>query len=269
MKVVCQRCNTENRAIAKFCIECVNALPTVSGLPDFAPTEPAQPRLLSWKLRRGAPGASRTQVDAPDTFTAATRARRRLWLGVTAFVLALLVGAAGWLLAGALYISQAAPEDVESAVPEATASAPLAAAPVITPPVQAAAPAPVAAVPDALVPDAVDAAQLSRPAAPASTLQPRNTPAPAAAAGAKVPAAPASVSVSVQVPTPAPAPVPAARPRAAAEPGAVCAGMNFFSAARCMAEQCQDARFKAHPQCDAVRQQQRLDDERRNPLMAN
>jgi hypothetical protein len=34
--------------------------------------------------------------------------------------------------------------------------------------------------------------------------------------------------------------------------------------AQCMAAQCIKAEFKAHPQCEAVRKQQRLEEERRN-----
>ncbi|MBC7392898.1 MAG: hypothetical protein H7340_06150 [Variovorax sp.] len=82
-------------------------------------------------------------------------------------------------------------------------------------------------------------------------------PAPVVAAAAPVTAAP----------TPVPAPEPPPQPPAA--PQAECAGRNFIAMAQCMVNQCAKAEFKSHPQCDAVRKQQRIDEEKRNPSMAN
>ncbi|MDB5826469.1 MAG: hypothetical protein JWQ73_689, partial [Variovorax sp.] len=33
--------------------------------------------------------------------------------------------------------------------------------------------------------------------------------------------------------------------------------------------QCAKAEFRSHPQCDAVRKQQRIDEEKRNPSLIN
>ncbi|WP_409051337.1 hypothetical protein [Variovorax sp. GrIS 2.14] len=68
-------------------------------------------------------------------------------------------------------------------------------------------------------------------------------------------------------PTPVPAPEPPPPPPAA--PQTECAGRNFIAMAQCMVNQCAKAEFKSHPQCDAVRKQQRIDEEKRNPSMAN
>ncbi|MDM0103961.1 hypothetical protein QTH97_03400 [Variovorax sp. J22R24] len=66
-------------------------------------------------------------------------------------------------------------------------------------------------------------------------------------------------------------PVAATRPtpRDSADPGAACSGLNFFAAARCMAAQCLKPAFKPHAQCEAVRGQQRLETEKRSPILAN
>ena len=87
--------------------------------------------------------------------------------------------------------------------------------------------------------------------------QKAQAPAPVVATAAPVTAAP----------TPVPAPEPPLPPPAA--PQAECAGRNFIAMAQCMVNQCAKAEFKSHPQCDAVRKQQRIDEEKRNPSMAN
>ncbi|MDM0072832.1 hypothetical protein QTH90_00440 [Variovorax sp. J2P1-59] len=56
-------------------------------------------------------------------------------------------------------------------------------------------------------------------------------------------------------------------PREPVEPGAACAGLNFIAAARCMAAQCLKPAFVPHVQCEAVRGQQRLEAEKRNPIL--
>jgi hypothetical protein len=65
----------------------------------------------------------------------------------------------------------------------------------------------------------------------------------------------------------APAPVPASEPVGPANPQTACDGLNFFARARCMATQCAKADYKAHPRCDAVRRQQQIDEEKRNPSL--
>ncbi|MDM0070093.1 hypothetical protein [Variovorax sp. J31P207] len=83
MSVICPKCHTENRAIAKFCIECISTLPTPRADDGFAPT-----LQLRW------PGeASTGHAQAPFA--------KGLRVSVAALSVALLVGAAGWLVAGA------------------------------------------------------------------------------------------------------------------------------------------------------------------------
>jgi hypothetical protein len=55
----------------------------------------------------------------------------------------------------------------------------------------------------------------------------------------------------------------------AAHPAGACSGLTFFAAARCMAAQCLKPAFKPHAQCDAVRKQQRVEADKRGPILAN
>jgi hypothetical protein len=62
---------------------------------------------------------------------------------------------------------------------------------------------------------------------------------------------------------------PSQRSHEAVEPGAACVDLNFISAARCMAAQCLKPAFKPHAQCEAVHRQLRIEEEKRNPILAN
>ncbi|MGJ7508983.1 hypothetical protein [Variovorax sp. GT1P44] len=221
MKVRCPICDTENRGIAKFCIECVNPLPTALAAPGFARTEYAPPPEPPRKPK------------STSAFAPAAEPRKSVWLSVGGLVVALVVGtAAGWMLAG--------PDAVYKLEPEAP------------PPAMPAAPAPALVMPIAL---------------PAPTVEP--TPAePGAAVPQTYSLSPHPTRDEVAKPV-APARIPN-RPQAeAVDPGAACAGLNFFAAARCMAAQCLKPAFKPHPQCEAVRRQQRIEEEKRNPILAN
>jgi hypothetical protein len=75
---------------------------------------------------------------------------------------------------------------------------------------------------------------------------------------------------------PEPPPVPARPPLVVAPPlpapptpQQACAGLNFVAKARCLSEQCARAEQQGHPQCQAVREQQRLEEEKRNPQLAS
>jgi hypothetical protein len=186
MKVRCPICDTENRGIAKFCIECVNPLPTALAALGFARTEFSPPPESS-RVPKARPGL--TPVHEPN---------RGAWFTIGALVVALTVGsAAGWLLSG--------PGAVYKAEPVAASSPPL---PALASPVQK-----------------------DRVAKPVAVARPM--------------------------------------PREPVEPGAACAGLNFFAVARCMAAQCLKPAFKPHAQCEAVRRQQHLEAEKRNPILAN
>jgi len=51
---------------------------------------------------------------------------------------------------------------------------------------------------------------------------------------------------------------------AAANPREMCVGLNFIAAARCEATQCDKAKYQRSPRCDAVREERRRDEARRN-----
>jgi len=72
-------------------------------------------------------------------------------------------------------------------------------------------------------------------------------------------------------PAPAPAAVPPSPPAAAAptDPQALCGDRNFIAKAQCMAAQCLKPEYKPHAQCEAVRRQQRIEEEKRNPTLVN
>ncbi|MDQ7974680.1 MAG: hypothetical protein REJ24_19030, partial [Rhodocyclaceae bacterium] len=77
-----------------------------------------------------------------------------------------------------------------------------------------------------------------------------------------VPKPPVEVPVAAPVAPPPPPPPPPT-------PEAVCAGRNFIARAQCLAAECAKPAQRSHPQCEAVRQQQRLEEEKRNPTLAN
>ena len=254
MALVCPACGTENRAVAKFCIECIGALQ-----PDFEATQVVSRRASSDSTTlMGMPTAlaefgSATPPSAPSPAPAATGPRRKgaaeprkgLWLSVAAFAIVLMVGAGGWLIAGAggWYLYTASTSAIPAAVnTPAVVEAALVALPPSAPPAaaQAAVVAPVGAAP--LV------------AAPA--------------------AAPAAVAAAAARPTPLAKVRPAARdtvPRAAVvtDPAAACAALGFLAKARCMAAQCAKFEHRGHSACQSVLAQQRLMEEKRNPLLAN
>jgi hypothetical protein len=53
--------------------------------------------------------------------------------------------------------------------------------------------------------------------------------------------------------------------RSAGDPRAGCEHLFFVLAARCEAEHCEQAAYARHPRCEAVRDQRRRDEARRNP----
>ncbi|MFS2053993.1 hypothetical protein ACEN8K_34725, partial [Variovorax sp. CT11-76] len=56
---------------------------------------------------------------------------------------------------------------------------------------------------------------------------------------------------------------------APADPQSQCGDRNFIARAQCMAAQCAKPEFRGHAQCEAVRRQQQLEEEKRNPTLAN
>jgi hypothetical protein len=161
MSVICPKCHTENRAIAKFCIECIGTLPTLRPDDGFAPTQQ-----LRWPAAARSPrGEAPTRPAAAAGSAAPAPFGKGLWVSVAALSVALLIGAAGWLVAGAggwyLYSAGKAQAGPVSDPERATAPAP---APALAP---VTAPAPALAPTAPALPKSTAAAAVERPAPPA------------------------------------------------------------------------------------------------------
>ncbi|RZI72601.1 MAG: zinc ribbon domain-containing protein [Variovorax sp.] len=257
MALVCPACGTENRAVAKFCIECIGPLQ-----PDFEPTQVLSRRAASESTTlRGMPtalaefgSAAPASAPAPAPATAPRRTgaaepRKGLWLSVAAFAITLLVGAGGWMIAGAggwyIYTASASPNATPAA--EDALAAPKVAVVAPAPPAP-----PVTAEPAVLAPVAV-APLLAAPA-----VAPSASPAPAPAAR---PTTVAKVRPATREAPP--------RTAVVGDPGTACADLGFLGKARCMAAQCAKSEFRGHSACQAVLAHQRLMEEKRNPTLAN
>ncbi|WP_242630941.1 hypothetical protein [Variovorax paradoxus] len=181
-----------------------------------------------------------------------------LWLVLLAVGLLMII--AGWYGYGkgapaekAEAASTAAPVAAPAVAPLPASSAP-----------EAAPPVPPSAEPSAAADAALAAAA---PAAPAAA-----TPKPPSAAAKSrkpVPAAPSQPGVPEAAPAVAAAPAPQPVAAAPADPQSICGDRNFIAKAQCMAAQCLKAEFKPHAQCEAVRRQQRIEEEKRNPTLVN
>ncbi|WP_431126225.1 hypothetical protein [Variovorax paradoxus] len=181
---------------------------------------------------------------------------RGFWLWLLLLAAGLVMVAAGWRGYGA----DQPDEEVEIAKPAAPAVPP---APSIELP--AAVPEPAPAEPPAAETLPHDAAATTAPAAnlkpaPAAVSKSRK-PAPAATSQA---GAPESVPAAT-----AAAPTPSQAPSAPTDPLAICGDRNFIAKAQCMAAQCLKPEYKPHAQCEAVRRQQRIEEEKRNPTLVN
>ncbi len=304
MGVTCPACGTENRSVAKFCIECIESLPTVFAATEILPHMPhaahrgtflrepdiradtALPRASGFVAATGAisatPAASATSATSANASASQTpplssgprrtvEGRKGLWVSVAAFAIALVIGAAGWLVAGAggLYIYAFGHSGVGGEPEVAVATAPVVPLAPMTPlsPLSPFNPLtqtePTTATPSAqVVPptSAVGAASGNR----ATSRSAVTTTPPATAVAPAATRTPAKASVSLTAPGSR-----AATATAATDPKAQCTGLGFFAASRCMAAQCAKAEHSAHPACTAVLQQQRLMEEKRNPTMAN
>ncbi len=173
-----------------------------------------------------------------------------LWLGLLVVAVAMIV--AGWYGYGTRKAPAAAEGCAGRRGPRSRGPAAAAADRVVTACSARGAGGPQPVEP-AETPPAAEAAPAPKPVAKprkqaTAAVQPSNAPEPAA-------------------PVAAPAPPPA--PAAPAEPQAMCGDRNFIAKAQCMAAQCLKPEFKAHAQCEAVRRQQRLEEEKRNPSLIN
>jgi hypothetical protein len=217
------------------------------------PAPPASPPGLesTWAPKSGTKRRSRAKVR--QSVPAERPPRKRvilLWLGLLVVAVAMIV--AGWSGNGTRKTPAAAEEATATAI-----ETPAPAAPSSLAEPSPAAPEPQPAEPAVTPPPAETAPAAA--AAPKPAAKPRNKQAITAALPSNAP----EPAAAVAAPAPAPAPV------AAAEPQAMCGDRNFIAKAQCMAAQCLKPEFKAHAQCEAVRRQQRIEEEKRNPTLIN
>ncbi|WP_418130111.1 zinc ribbon domain-containing protein [Variovorax sp. 375MFSha3.1] len=224
------------------------------------PAPPAAPQGLesSWAPSPERVKKPRVRIRKPAPVDRPPRKRAiLLWVGLLAVAVAMIV--AGWSGYGTRKTAPA----VEETAPPAVAPAPAAAAPAVESPPP---PSPPPAEPAAT--DAQPAEQAAP--SPAAEAAPAAPPPPKPAKQArKQPAAAAAPQPAAETAAPVAAPAPPPAPAAAAEPAAMCGDRNFIARAQCMAAQCLKPEYKAHAQCEAVRRQQRIEEEKRNPTLIN
>ena len=213
---------------------------TPQGLESNWAPSPARVKKPRVKIRKPAP------VDRPPRKRAIL-----LWVGLLLLAVAMIV--AGW----SGYGTRKAPAAVEEAAPPAAAPAPVAPPPAAEPP-----------PPPPAEPAAADAQAAEQPAPTAEAAPAPSAPKPAAKPRKQATAA-APIPPAAEPAPPAAAPAPPPAPAAPAEPAAMCGDRNFIAKAQCMAAQCLKPEYKAHAQCEAVRRQQRLEEEKRNPTLIN
>ena len=220
------------------------------------PSPPREPRARK-SSRPKTPRPAPAEVPKPSRLRGML-----LWLVLLAVGLLMIV--AGWHGYG----KGKPAERVEAAAPDAPGTPPAtpAVAPAAVPETPPAAPEPQPAEPPAAA-DAAPAAAATATAIPAPTTPPK----PSAAAKLRKPAPAAASQPGAPETAPAAAAAPAPQPAAAgpADPMSACGDRNFIAKAQCMAAQCLKPEFKPHAQCEAVRRQQRIEEEKRNPTLVN
>lgn len=238
MPVICTVCQTENRDAAMFCHGCARKLP------GFAATGPSL--LDAMRPRRLAGDAASAGHRYGD---ASQNASRGFWIGLGAIMLLVALGFGGWFG----YVTRKPPAEATMPVtvvpPSLPEERPSEAVPLGSSlgTGEAEVPATPSDGPGAVAPPPSEGAQSS----------PGSQPPPAPIQRRAAPATPAT-----------PAPAQTAPPRAAAlDPRQGCQHLNFFAAARCEAAHCDQAAYTRHPRCDAVREDRRRDEARRNPTL--
>lgn len=297
MAVMCAECRTGNRDGAKFCRGCGRRLAAIAPAPTYPADEseddwPETQRMSMRSVlemprspataisasvaparsdRKSAMAGTRRKPLAPlpppvpssfrgvrsttprgvprTAMAVAARKSNALFVGALGLSIAAVVLAIGGWYAYDARHSVTATESPAVAVP-ATEVAP----PTVEPPAME----PAQAV--TVAPPPVETPAIQPPAAKPS---PVTTPKPRKAV--PVPVQPPPQAVVVAPAPPAPAPEPVAPP----SPQTACAGLNFFARAQCMAAQCAKPDNKSHAQCEAVRRQQQIDEEKRNPSLLN
>lgn len=262
MTVLCGACNAENRAAAKFCKGCgrkiaqawlPQAVPLAASTGDAALVLGAAAPIPSKPTAAAKRAAAREEL-RPAPAPARPRIGNGRWIVGLGLGLVLLVVAVAWW--GHRNQSQGIAQPVSPAL-DGTADRPTEVEPTIVAPAPAAAPMLSASAPLELA-DTPDPESMAKVTATATVGPKARKPQPKKAAPVPAPVVEAAVSA------PAPAPEPVRVPT----PQETCAGRNFIARAQCMAQQCARPEVASHPQCEAVRQQQRIEEEKRNPTMA-
>lgn len=258
MTVLCGACTAENRDAAKFCKGCgrkiaqawPQATPVATGAGDAALLLGASALAPRATAKRAETEKELTPMPAPPR----ARISNGRWIVGLGLGVVLLVLAAAWW--GHRNKSQEIAEPAAAAVDAAANPTP--AAEINAPASSSATPASPSPFAPLELADKPQAAPVAEAAAPASS-KPRKS---EAKKQAPPPAAPAVEAAAAASPQPAPEPVRMPTPQES------CAGRNFIARAQCMAEQCTRPEVARHPQCEGVRQQQRIEEEKRNPTMA-
>lgn len=281
MALICPTCRTENRDAAKFCKGCGGKLVSlpprsaeeaealddawgatvVASLDDdpALPPPPAPPRASRPSALHTAssdPSAARTARPHRLHRAPPRRDRSAFWV--------LLAAATIVVATGGLYVYRGQHRTplltvVQDQGPAAPGS----------PVAPAATPKPTASP----ITGPVTTTEAAAPATPAPTASAAAVPSPVAAArkprkvaSAPVAAPPPPVTAAPVAPV-VPAPEPVAPPPPA-DPSQACASRGFFATSQCLVVQCAKPEFSGHARCEAVRQQQRIDEEKRNPTNA-
>jgi hypothetical protein len=216
------------------------------------PSTPREPRARK-SSRPRTPRPPRAERRKP-------RRTRIFWLWLLLLATGLLMIVAGWHGYG----TDTPDEEVE--IPKSAIPAAAPAPPMPSPNTAAAVPQ----TPPAVAPPAAESTP--HDAATAVPAPANLKPAPAAAGKSRKapPAAPSQAGAAESMPAAtAAAPTPSQAPSAPTDPMAICGDRNFIAKAQCMAAQCLKPEFKPHAQCEAVRRQQRIDEEKRNPTLIN
>jgi hypothetical protein len=273
MVLICPKCKTHNRSIAKFCIECITSLPTGCADVDFAPTVNAAPQTsyLELALAMKAAWSKNSARSEAEVRQEAAPVAKGMWISVAGLIAVLLIGSAGWLVAGAggWYLYSAGSAQVDPPRPHSPSVG------TTRPggePADMSAPAASSSnhvhVPVQLAPAVENSeilhSEIDRPVPAPSLAIKRASPAGQAPASvASPPIRNLAAPPAFQARPPMEADVP--KSSAAPEPESACKALNFIARSQCMAAQCLRREFRSHAQCEAVRRQQRLEEEKRNP----
>ena len=246
----CGACSTDNRDAAKFCKGCGGKLAQAwqgAGARATGAASPEAPAIiLTGQPLRPEPLPAAPPAPVSASAPASARTLKTVVLLASTAVALVTMGGLVWSQRGREIEAPAAGTatvavTAEAPVPDSAVVSALTAAPPLVP--AAAQPAP------PVMAQTVET--LSAAAMPSKPVRKRAAPRVQAPVVAEAPPPPAPAA-------PAPPPPPPV-------PEATCGGLNFIAKARCLAAECAKPGVGAHPQCEAVRRQQRIDDEKRNP----